>query len=93
MKRKIITIISFLIILIFVLLPNNIQYIAARISTYIYIKNNYSEMNFKYKSFEYQQFFGEYSITYIDENSKTYNFMLTPKILPVIVMHDPIKGK
>ena len=69
-----------------------LPYLAARLSTSIYITSKHKDINFKFQYVEYSPQFGDYIVVYKDNNGKNWGFMVTPKILPIIILYDPLVG-
>jgi len=86
-------VIIFLIIMIFIILfevTGVIPYVSTRLSTTIYVNLKYNNLNLKFKKVEFSPAHDTYYGVFIDKNGKIYNFFTIPKILPVIILYDPI---
>lgn len=90
-KRKKTIILSIILFIILVLhVTGPIQRVTARLTLSIYITMKYNEMGLKYKKIEYSSQFGDYIVSYESKEGIVYNFMVTPKFMPVIITFDPI---
>ena len=74
-------------------LTGKMQYIVARISSSIYIANNYPTRSFKFERAEYLYGFGTYGVVYKDKNGSTegLGLQMYPKDFPVFIIYDSIK--
>lgn len=94
MKRffsKKILILFIILLLLITQLSGYTPYITSRISSFIYIKLNYSDQNFKFSSSEYSPQFGDYSITYTNNSGESIGLMMYPKPFPILIRYDSIK--
>lgn len=90
-KKKVIgSIVAILLILSEV--TGVLPYLTARLSTSIYVTSKHKDKEFKFQYVEYSSQFGDYIVVYKDNNGKNYGFMVTPKIMPIIILYDPIIG-
>lgn len=83
-RRNIIIATIFVILIILVLwiigiIPKQI----AKISSTVYLKNNFPKTQLKYEGIEWNKYFGDYIITYRDENNELHTFCIGPKYFPV----------
>lgn len=62
----------------------------ARGVTTLYVNIKYPERSFQFRDFIYESHFGNYFISYADQDEKLISLMLEPKFLPVIVTYDPL---
>lgn len=62
----------------------------ARGVTALYVKIKYPEHSFRFKDFIYESHFGNYIISYTDQDEQRISLMLEPKFLPVIIIYDPL---
>lgn len=62
----------------------------ARGVTALYVKIKYPEHSFQFKDFIYESHFGNYIISYTDQDKQLITLMLEPKFLPVIIIYDPL---
>ncbi|NIK75497.1 hypothetical protein FHS15_000597 [Paenibacillus castaneae] len=67
-----------------------VQHVTARFTTSTYIAFKHKTMGFKYQSIEFSPQFGSYFVAYKAENQKIYNFEVKPKMIPFIVMYNPV---
>ncbi|SCW67417.1 hypothetical protein SAMN04487970_102714 [Paenibacillus tianmuensis] len=89
-KRKKTIILSIIFIILVFHMTGTIQRVTARLTLSIYITMKYNEMELKYKKIEYSSQFGDYIVSYESKEGIVYNFMVTPKFMPVIISFDPI---
>lgn len=61
----------------------------ARGVTTLYMKIKYPEHSFQFQNFIYESHFGNYIISYTDQDEQLISLMLEPKFLPVIIIYDP----
>ncbi|MCA1064282.1 hypothetical protein QTG56_03575 [Rossellomorea sp. AcN35-11] len=69
---------------------SSVQHMTARIATKMYVSLKYQELDLEYQDVEFSHQFGDYSVAYKDKDGKVYGFMVTPKSMPVIILHDPL---
>ncbi|MGG3916417.1 hypothetical protein [Bacillus sp. es.034] len=69
---------------------STVQHLTARIATNLYVSLKYQELDLEYQNVEFSPQFGDYSVAYKDKDGKVYGFMVTPKSMPVIILHDPL---
>ncbi len=83
-----------LLVILFLIIAANqissVQQLTARMATKLYVGWKYSHLDLKYQNVEYSPQFGDYSVSYKDKDGKIYGFMVTPKKMPVIILHDPL---
>lgn len=48
-----------------------------------YLRENFPEIKLEYSNIEWNSAFGDYSITFKDENDRTYGFLIGPKYFPI----------
>lgn len=83
-RRIIIALISFIVLIVVILwiggiIPKQI----AKISSSFYLKNNFPKMQLEYVNVEWNPYFGDYIITFRDENNELHSFCIGPKYFPV----------
>jgi hypothetical protein len=91
--KKIILIIAITTVLAISEYIGHLPYIAARISSSIYIAINYPSKGFKFESAEYAYGFGDYFVRYKDKEGNDAGLMLFPKEFPIFIRYDSIKGE
>jgi hypothetical protein len=47
-------------------------------------------MDLTFQHVEYSPQFGDYFVAYKDKDGEIYNFMVTPKLIPAIILYDPL---
>jgi hypothetical protein len=57
---------------------------------HLYVGLKYNHLDLKYEDVEYSPQFGDYSVAYKDKDGRVYGFMVAPKSMPVIILHDPL---
>lgn len=62
----------------------------ARGVTTLYVKIKYPEHSFQFQDFIYESHFGNYIISYTDQDEQRINLMLEPKFFPVLIIYDPL---
>jgi hypothetical protein len=67
-----------------------VQHLTARIATKLYVGLKYNHLDLKYQDVEFSPQFGDYSVAYKDKDGRVYGFMVAPKSMPVIILHDPL---
>lgn len=78
------TLISFIVLLAVILWINGIiPKQIAKVSSNIYLKKNFSKMQLEYVNIEWVSSFGDYIITFKDEDNKLHNFCIGPKYFPI----------
>ena len=82
--KKKITIISILILTIAIcwfsgFIPRQI----AKICGKSYVKNNFPEKQLEYVDIEWNKFYGDYIITFKDNEGKIYSSVIGPKFFPI----------
>ncbi len=83
-KKRLLIIITSVVLLIIVLwfsgiIPKQI----ARIYGTNYIKNNFPKMQLEYEGIEWNKYYGDYIITFKDNNNQNYGCVIGPKYLPI----------
>lgn len=68
-----------------------LPYVAARISSSVYVSIHYPTKGLKFDNAEYAYGFGDYFVRYKDKSGETLGLMLTPKEFPFFVVWDSIK--
>ena len=70
-----------------------LPYIVARISSSIYIANNYPKEGFEFERAEYLYGFGDYGVVYKgkDGSTKGLGLQMYPKEFPIFIRYDSIK--
>ena len=48
-----------------------------------YVKNNFSEKQLEYVNIEWNKFYGDYIITFKDNEGKIYSSVIGPKFFPI----------
>ncbi|BCB02268.1 hypothetical protein [Bacillus sp. KH172YL63] len=69
---------------------SSVQHLTARFAASMYVSLKYQELDLEYQNVEYSPQFEDYSVAYKDRDGRVYGFMVTPKSMPVIIMHDPL---
>ena len=83
-KRIIITSVVFIIFIVIILWVNGtIPKYIARVSSSIYLKNNFPKMQLEYVNIEWASSFGDYIITFRNDNNELHSFCIGPKYLPI----------
>lgn len=67
-----------------------VQHATARLTASTYVSFKYIDMDLSFDKVEYSPQFGDYSVSYKDNNGKRYSFMVTPKFMPVVILYDPL---
>ena len=84
-KRKSVSILVIIIVLVITglwisgIIPKQI----AKISSKIYLEKNFPEIQLRYEKIEWTSKFGDYIITYIDNNDELHSFCIGPKFFPI----------
>lgn len=83
-RKNIIIAVIFIVLVILILwvtgiIPKQI----AKISSTIYLKNNFPKIQLKYESIEWNPYFGDYIIVFRDEYNETHSFCIGPKYFPI----------
>ncbi|TCP52716.1 hypothetical protein EV586_10891 [Tumebacillus sp. BK434] len=65
------------------------QHAEARFTATVYMVIKYSDKHWEYKRMVFETHFGEYMITYQDENGKDFSISVWSKQLPFVVTYDP----
>lgn len=83
-RKNVIIAVIFIVLVVLILwvigiIPKQI----AKISSTIYLKNNFPKMQLKYESIEWNPYFGDYIIVFRDEDNKTHGFCIGPKYFPI----------
>ena len=83
-RKNIIVVVSFVLVIILVLWINGIiPKQIAKISSTIYLKKKFPKMQIEYINIEWASSFGDYIITFKDQNSELHSFCIGPKYFPV----------
>lgn len=84
-KRKniIMTVIFILLIISILWITGIIPKQIAKISSTMYLKKNFSKMQLEYVNIEWSASFGDYIITFKDDNNELYGFCIGPKYFPI----------
>lgn len=83
-RKNIIIVVSFVLVIILVLWINGIiPKQIAKISSTIYLKKNFPKIQLEYENIEWASSFGDYIITFKDQNIELHSFCIGPKYLPV----------
>lgn len=83
-RKNIIIVVSFVLAIILVLWINGIiPKQIAKISSTIYLKKKFPKMQLEYINIEWASSFGDYIITFKDQNSELHSFCIGPKYFPV----------
>ena len=83
-KRIIIILIIFIVLSVVILWINGIiPKQIAKISSNIYLKKNFPKTQLKYVNIEWASSFGDYIITFRDENNELHGFCIGPKYFPI----------
>ena len=56
-----------------------------------YVEENYTEMGLEFENIEFSTAYGDYIASFVDKDSKVYNFRLFSGQLPFSVVYDSIK--
>ena len=82
-----------LVIALVVLLQNLdvAQKAEARLTSFVYSSIMYPDMKLRFERVEYSPHFGQYLVSYRDQNGKLLSFMIIPKKFPFFITFDPIK--
>ena len=56
-----------------------------------YVEKNYMEMGLEFENIEFSTAYGDYIASFVDKDSKVYNFRLFSGQLPFSVVYDSIK--
>ncbi len=88
--KKVMLIALAIILIIIANRISSVQHLTARIATNLYVNLKYQDLDLEYQTVEFSPQFGDYSVAYKDKNGKVYGFMVTPKSMPVIILHDPL---
>lgn len=77
----IVAVLLFLVVMLWIsgVIPKQI----AKIYATHYLQENFPKIKWKYSNIEWCSAFGDYSITFKDENDKTYGFLIGPKYFPI----------
>jgi len=83
-RKNIIIAVIFIVLVILILwvtgiIPKQI----AKISSTIYLKNNFPKIQLKYESIEWNPYFGDYIIVFRDEYNERHSFCIGPKYFPI----------
>lgn len=62
----------------------------ARGVTTLYVKIKYPEHSFQFQDFNYVSHFGNYIISYTDQDEQGISLMLEPNFFPVLIIYDPL---
>lgn len=62
----------------------------ARGVTTLYVKIKCPEHSFQFQDFNYESHFGNYIISYTDQDEQRISLMLEPKFFPVLIIYDPL---
>lgn len=62
----------------------------ARFTATVYTVIKHSDKNLVYQGLEYEPHFGQYMVTYQDENGKKISLSIFSKQFPVVVIYDPL---
>ena len=84
MKKRILIISSIIVLLIIVLwfvgiIPKQI----GKMYGTKYMKDNFPKMQLEYVNIEWNKYYGDYIITFKDEDNKTYSCVIAPKYFPI----------
>ena len=83
-KKRIIVALSFIIVLVVILWINGIiPKQIAKVYSNSYLKKNFPKMQLEYVNIEWNHYFGDYMITFRDENNELHSFCIGPKYFPV----------
>ena len=83
-RRSIVAVVSFALVIIVVLWINGIiPKQIAKVSSTVYLKNHFPKMQLEYVNVEWASSFGDYIITFKDENNELHSFCIGPKYFPV----------
>jgi hypothetical protein len=67
-----------------------VQHFTARAATKLYVGWKYNHLDLEYEDVEFSPQFGDYSVAYKDKEGRVYGFMVAPKSMPVLILHDPL---
>lgn len=79
-----------LILLVILFLGLIVPHLAGRIASQMHVQNHYPSMSLKFVKMEYSSAHGDYFAVFQDKSGNVYNFLMTPKFMPVVVLYDPI---
>ena len=85
-KKRILIISSIIVLLIIVLwfvgiIPKQI----GKMYGTKYMKDNFPKMQLEYVNIEWNKYYGDYIITFKDEDNKTYGCVIAPKYFPITI--------
>ena len=83
MKKKVIIGLSVLLSVSALWISRLIPMQIARISAEMWVKNNLPEKHLEYSDVEWNKFYGDYVITFKDDDGKIYSAVIGPEFLPV----------
>ena len=84
-KKKVVIIFIIVVILLIIvswfsgIIPKQI----AKIYGINYMKNNFPKMQLEYVSIEWNKYYGDYIITFKDQDNQNYSCVIGPKYFPV----------
>ncbi|MGD6845869.1 hypothetical protein [Rossellomorea aquimaris] len=88
--KKVMLLVLAIILIIVANRISSVQHLTARIAANLYVSLKYQDLDLEYQNVEFSPQFGDYSVAYKDKDGKVYGFMVTPKSMPVIILHDPL---
>jgi hypothetical protein len=88
--KKVMLLVLAIILIIVANRISSVQLLTARIAANLYVSIKYQDLDLEYQNVEFSPQFGDYSVAYKDKDGKVYGFMVTPKSMPVIILHDPL---
>jgi hypothetical protein len=88
--KKVMLLVLAIILIIVANRISSVQHLTARIAANLYVSIKYQDLDLEYQNVEFSPQFGDYSVAYKDKDGKVYGFMVTPKSMPVIILHDPL---
>jgi hypothetical protein len=90
MKKRIFILFIIIIFITLFEVTGIIPYVSARLSTTIYVNVKYKNLNLKFSKIEFSPVHNNYYAAFIDKKGKIYNFFIMPKIMPILILYDPI---
>lgn len=87
MKNKLVIIIVLVVLFVLIIFPfwsnGTIPKQIAKISANIYLRKNFPKMQVKNLSVEWWSVYGDYIVSFEDENNERHGFCISPKYFPI----------